>query len=527
MPDTRRPRVELLEDRLAPAAAGSFDPTFGTNGVVNITSGGVYRLASTPDGDFLALSGTPRFVSGLTQPGFSGPFSLALFGPNGMPDPAFGTGGAVTIPGSTGVPILTALPDGGALVGWNEPDAARGTTDFDLARVTAAGAIDTTFGSGGTAVVPTPGGSSTADLAAVVLQPDGQILLGGDQIQALNDGSGQTPAGQLLVVRVSAAGQPDPTFGAGGTAVVPFPVGSSNYATGGGLAVQPDGRIVLAGSALVSAQTQSTPVAVRLTAAGQPDPTFGSGGRVQVTFPQQYTGNFQTVGIQADGRVVLAGLVVTNPTSTGFPLPAADGAARLTADGQLDPTYGTGGVSVGGEITTVLDSGTNGVILNAAIDSSGRVVFDAAIYNDIRIRGFVDSATVSRLTADGATDGGFGTNGTVTFDSLGRTTPPLIWMPGLTLQSNGNILLSGTAQEAGPFRMVQLIGSNPPSGFVAATTGTLVAGGPADGTIQVLNPTSGTYSLAGTVTAFPGFAGNVRVATADVNGDGIPDYIFG
>src|SRR5262249_62145037 len=49
--------------------------------------------------------------------------------------------------------------------------------------------------------------------------------------------------------------------------------------------------------------------------------------------------------------------------------------------------------------------------------------------------------------------------------------------------------------------------------------------GAGGGTVQVLNPTNGTYAPAGTMTIYNGFVGNVRTAVADVNGDGTPDYI--
>jgi hypothetical protein len=55
----------------------------------------------------------------------------------------------------------------------------------------------------------------------------------------------------------------------------------------------------------------------------------------------------------------------------------------------------------------------------------------------------------------------------------------------------------------------------------------VLAGGPAGGSARVLTPSSGQLQPGATVTFFPGFAGNVRVAVADVNGDGVPDYVGG
>ncbi|HEX4610729.1 MAG TPA: hypothetical protein VH092_21245 [Urbifossiella sp.] len=517
MTNRSRPRVEPLEDRLTPAA-GSLDPTFGAAGIARFTSGEVERLAALPDGRILAL------VANTT----AGAFSLERFEPDGTPDPTFGTGGVAALPALDLEATLTALPDGGALVGHT-------TSGFSLLRVTSAGAIDTTFGTGGTAVVPLPAGTEESHLAAVVVQTDGRILVAGDETPDRII-TGQPPRYFHLVVgRLTAAGQPDTSFGTGGTAVLTDPSGTVTSLQAGGLAVQPDGRIVIgtAGSTTATGvkPQQYEPAAVRLTAAGQFDPSFGTAGIALVGFPQAGSfGMFQSVSVLADGRVLLAGDVLQSSGAY------VGGAARLTAAGQLDPSYGTAGVAVTAPFVTGSGGNPSGTpSLNTVIDSADRVVFDATS-SPFNQAGVTDNI-VFRLTAGGAVDTGFGTNGQVTVSSLpGLNTVgagDLNLEPGLAVLPNGAILLGGTDQATHTGTgttsglIAELIGSNPPAGFVAATTGTITAGGPADGTFQVLNPTGGTYAAAGTVTAFPGFAGNVRVATADVNGDGTPDYIVG
>ena len=506
MTHTSRLRAEPLEDRLAPAA-GSLDPSFAAGGIQRFTSGVVSELAAVPDGRILALVGP---ANGL------GPRSLARFGPDGTPDPTFGTGGVVSLPGSTSPSVLTPLPDGGAVVGWVFNDGIGNTLDFALVRVTATGAIDPTFGTGGTAVVSTPGGSDTADLAAVVVQPDGRILLAGDQT-ADRIILGQPPRYfQGVVARLTATGQPDPSFGAGGVAVVTDPTGTFTSLIESGLALQPDGRIVLAGAGSATAvgvrPQVYAPVAVRLTADGRPDPTFGAGGWVQVAFSlPNFSNGFTAVSVLPDGRVLLAGAVTAGNGIAG-------GAARLTAAGQLDPGYGTGGLAETAQFATGFDRSSI-----AAIDPSGRVVFDTT------------SDTIYRLAVNGEPDAGFGTNGRVIASDLPGLntigTSDLDLTPGLVVLPNGGVLLGGTdhATQVGTTNglLVRLIGSNPPAGFVPAAPGTVTVGGAMNGTVQVLNPTGGTYTTAGTVAAFPGITGNVRSTTADVNGDGVPDYIVG
>src|SRR5206468_4113742 len=144
----------------------------GNGGVVNLPSA-VNELAIVPDGRILAVVGS----------NFS-PFSVERFGPGGTPDPTFGTGGVAPIPNSVNNnSTLTALPDGGALVGWSPPASVGETSGVNLVRLTASGAVDPTFGTSGTAVVSAPSGSGSLGLSAVVIQPDGRVLLVGSEVQ--------------------------------------------------------------------------------------------------------------------------------------------------------------------------------------------------------------------------------------------------------------------------------------------------------------------------------------------------------
>ncbi|MBN9518224.1 hypothetical protein J0H58_06850 [bacterium] len=161
-------RVEPLEDRLAPA--GDLDPTFGTGGVTRFTSGKVLQLAPAPDGHILALVSGPNDPLART--------TVVRFDANGTLDTSFGTGGAVAVPGGMFATALVAAPDGGAYVGW-----VASTAKYAVAHVTAGGMIDSAFGFGGTAAVPTglPANSAgTADLTDLAVQPDGRIVAAGD-----------------------------------------------------------------------------------------------------------------------------------------------------------------------------------------------------------------------------------------------------------------------------------------------------------------------------------------------------------
>jgi uncharacterized delta-60 repeat protein len=495
---TIRLTAEPLEDRITPAA-GDLDPTFGSGGSVQSAAGPVFRMVLVPDGHILTLQQT---LNG-SSPGDSVDGTVARFDADGEPDPTFGTGGVATVPGYTNTRFgaaLAALPDGGAVVTW-VPDNA---PNIHLVHLTASGAIDPTFGTNGTAVVSVRSDAGEAYVAAILVQPDGRVLVAGSEGESLPQPPPALSAGQIVVARLTANGQSDPTFGAGGTTIVDLPTGSIGSSWGYAIGLQPDGRVLVSGLAHSGGEpgTVNGPVVIRLTSSGVLDPTFGSGGTVVI--PSAGDG-FNMVSALSDGRVIAAGSISGvdsqgQPTSEGV-------AVRLTAAGGLDPTYGSGGVTV----TPIFGSGRAGFFLASvatAVDTAGRVVFDAETN--------VGSNPVYRLTPSGAIDAGFGTDGAV---NRGTT--------ALAIQPNGDILLGGpdgTTSSDG--LIVRLLGTNPPAGFVPAMAGSVVAGGSTNGTVQLLNPANGTYSVAGTTTIYPGFPGAVRGTVADVNGDGAPDYVL-
>jgi uncharacterized delta-60 repeat protein len=137
--------------------------------------------------------------------------------------------------------------------------AANGT----ISSFTAAGALATTFGTGGTTTIP------TSSLHAVRVLADGSVLAGGE-------GTGTGKARQLLVAKLGPTGAPIAGFGAAG--VVRLLAGTGND-VGQALTVQADGRILIAGGAIATGNVSALAVA-RLTAAGAPDASWGPGGAI-------------------------------------------------------------------------------------------------------------------------------------------------------------------------------------------------------------------------------------------------------
>ena len=188
-----------------------------------------------------------------------------------------------------------------------------------VARYDDDGTLDETFG--GTGKVSFGAGSEVA-AKAVRVRPDGKIVVAGYG-GALYD---------VVVVQLNPDGTFDTTFASGGTSEIAF--GLFGLEAAYAAALQPDGRIVVAGAVAVSVVDVDFAVA-RLQPGGALDPTFSADGRTTVGFG---AGDFaNAVAVQADGRIVVAG--ATQPANDiavvrlegVTPPPAAGAGADRTA----------------------------------------------------------------------------------------------------------------------------------------------------------------------------------------------------
>ncbi|HEX8267425.1 MAG TPA: FG-GAP-like repeat-containing protein [Pyrinomonadaceae bacterium] len=157
----------------------------------------------------------------------------------------------------------------------------------------AAGALDPAFGANGRAATTVGSG---ARASAVVIQPDGKIVVVGD---VLRGGSER----DIALVRYNANGTPDLSFGENGRVVVAI---SNQNEVVNAVAIDGNGRIVVVGSIEPFDDTPITDfLIVRFTPNGALDTTFGNGGAV--TASQGSTDSFNAVAIQPNGRIVAAG----------------------------------------------------------------------------------------------------------------------------------------------------------------------------------------------------------------------------
>lgn len=248
---------------------GSLDPSFGAGGIATAslspssTDRG-YAVAVRPGGE-IVIGGT-SFVTQVTDPDYA----ILQYLPSGVIDSEFGDDGWVL----TGRPpdseqVVAALvpqANGGLLAAGHSYDGVSGTSLGYLAaiaRYSDDGALDSTLADGGW-FAHSFAGSYNFFYAATEL-PDGRILAAG------RAGPSQ---GDFLVARLTASGVLDPTFDGDGWTITPGPAAEGVRA----IAVQPDGKIVVAGYTL--APGASDIVVARYMPDGALDATFGVGGIV-------------------------------------------------------------------------------------------------------------------------------------------------------------------------------------------------------------------------------------------------------
>lgn len=458
---------------------------------------------------------------------------------------------------------VVVQPDGKIVIAGNAQTSGTDSYDFAVVRLNPNGSLDTTFDGDGKLTIPFNLGGDNDDAAwTVALQSDGKIVVAGHAERSSSGGGFD-----MAVARLHSNGSLDTTFSGDGKQTVAFNLGGNNEDRAYGVAVQGDGKIVLAGQARRSSSDESDFAVARLTASGTLDTTFSGDGLQTIAFSAGAMREVaQSLVLQSDGRIVLAGSVqrdtngdhdfgIARLTVTGgldatfsgdglqtvaFNLGGnnndraidvalqADGAfvlvgraqrvttgdgdmavARLTPSGALDPTFSGDGLqtiafNLGGDRDDAADAVA--VQLDGKIVVSGQAQFNAG--------GDYDFA-VARLNPDGSPDATFDGDGqrTIFFD-LGADNDDNA--NDLVIGPDGSIILVGRVQRTGTrdydFGIVRLIGDQ----WVVTAPD---EGGPP--LVRIHSPTGTRYREFAAYGA--SFRGGVRVALADINGDRVPE----
>jgi uncharacterized delta-60 repeat protein len=393
------------------AADGDLDPTFNGTGIVTTDNASFEEandLVIQPDGKIVVAgrAGTSSIFGGTLLD-----FQVARYNPDGSLDATFGSGGIVT----TDIEEIdtleaVALQADGKIVVTGATRPIGDVEQLTLVRYNADGSLDATFGSGG---IVRPGLSIGQEPAKdLAIQPDGKIVVAGSTYVALEE------IYAFTVYRFETDGSFDTTFGSGGTFVTPY----TNFSTGGmvanAVALQADGRIVVAGTGIDGSDFDFT--VARYNTNGSLDTTFGSAGFAFTDIAGDY--DFaQDLVIQPDGKLVVAGFPTVSFEGTAFAV------ARYNADGSPDTAFGTGGVA----LTTVSgDTQAYGV----ALDAGGRIV--------VAGKGLA-ILSVARFDSSGVLDPAFGGTGVVT-TPVGGGSGAL----AVAVQSDGRIVAAGVGNQA-------------------------------------------------------------------------------
>lgn len=286
---------------------------------------------------------------------------------------------------------------------------------FAVARYNMDGSLDTTFNGSGLFVTNVIG-----YIYAVAVQSDGKILLGGNAI-----------AVGVTLVRVNTDGSLDTSFGSGGMTVIPNPKKSSVGMKG--MQVQNDAKIVVGGN------LGSVGTVWRFMPNGTSDTTFGSGGAASISFgsgstmfPRAVSLQNVTVNGTVEQMIVTCGSVVLGNGKNQHSVFAL---LRLTPSGQVDMTFGSGGV---------ISTNFPGLPLALTIDSSNRIV---AVGEANTTGAYVVAA--ARYNANGSADTSFGSNGYTSFPILTNSHGYAV-----ALQSDDKIVIGGPATNTGsPLQM--------------------------------------------------------------------------
>lgn len=259
---------------------GTLDPTLGGDGIV------VYPAYGLIQNGFVQEDGkTVVLVSAAVGGNEQLALYLARVNTDGSLDGTFGSD-------STGI-VKIPLP-------WNSMYAksicvsttkilvsgyigANGGEKIFCARYGADGLIDDTFGDHGVVMTQMPGTDINAHAHSIGVQTSGKIVVTG------------AAGNSFVAVRYTTAGALDPDFGTAGIAVIP--VGS--YAHGYSAVIQSDDKIVMAGL------SDDHFAVVRLTASGALDTTFGTGGIATATIGDY--DKAETIALQSDGKILVTG----------------------------------------------------------------------------------------------------------------------------------------------------------------------------------------------------------------------------
>ena len=416
---------------------GDLDTTFSEDGkqTTGLSTGSEfgYGVALQADGKIV--------VAGISNRNNSSDFAVIRWNSDGTLDTSFSGDGRLTTavgPENDDAHGVGLQADGRIVVVGTTSHG--GNYDFAVVRYNIDGTLDLSFSGDG--IVTTDSGAQYDVGCGVALQPDGKIVVVGNSSNGSN--------AVFAVVRYDTDGTLDTSFSEDG--IVTTALGSSgDYANA--VALQPDGKIVVVGSS--SNGSNSDFAVVRYNTDGTLDASFSEDGIVTTAIGPSYD-YANSVAIQPDGRIVVAGA-----SSYHFAL------ARYMTDGTLDASFSGDGI-----VTTPVRSAFDEAY-GVALQTNGKIVVAgySSENND-------EDFAVVRYNADGTLDTSFSGDGKVT-TAIGVTATYVRndRAFGVALQPDGRIVAAGYGRCAwDDFAVSRYIGDSidmAPSVSLAGTVGVL------------------------------------------------------
>lgn len=298
---------------------------------------------------------------------------------------------------------VAVLPDG-KIIAAGTTDVS-GHDDILVVRYLSNGALDPSFSSDGSEITNLLA-TSNETATAMALQPDGKIVVVG-----YTDANSGTNL-DMFVVRFNPNGGLDSSFGFSGKYTINPTVSADDRAMG--VAILPDGKIMIGGSARTNTSTSFA--LARLTAGGVLDPTFSGDGYQEITAGYS---ECQAMAVQPDGKIILVGESKSVGTEDFV-------VTRCNSNGTLDSTFSGDGIAknniVGKDAAYAITLQPDGKILVAGHANGG-----------------TDSVVI-RYLADGTLDPSFSFDG-IYQNSFGS----LSSFSAVVLEADGKILLGGAS----------------------------------------------------------------------------------
>ncbi len=378
-------------------------------------------------------------------------FGVLRLNPNGTLDTSFGggAGGQTLIPFDNGgsnndYASAMALDVQGNIIiaGTASGVTTAGGSDCAVARLTPAGALDTTFSGDGKTTIAFdlgPAGQRDDSCYALALQSDGKILIAGTAQTGMTSGASPHATSRMAIARLLSNGTRDTSFNGSGLVSINF--GPNVFgARAVGLVQQSDGGILLVGGAAYATDPSGVlhMAAARLTSAGALDTNFGNGGILLYDpgINGYATGELTNVVTFPDRSFVATGHILQSNSAANYDFFFA----RFSASGALDTTFGSSGHTV-----VPFDLGATGddIPIALKVDSQGRFIANG--FATTTAPG-VALMAMARLTPAGNLDNSFGYLGTLAISTAASAATGYgDTGAGLALNADGSLLVTSLA----------------------------------------------------------------------------------